>query len=472
MNRASRLVCVLFAAVLVAACGPENKWAKNNGQNIDPNNGTNANNTTGDNSSTGDNAATNGESNNASTNNTTNNQTSTSTNNQTSTGEITWHKDVRAIVESNCGECHYDGGIGPFALTTYEEVSGLSALIESAVTDGVMPPWPPADDCGTFKYERSLTDADRDKLLQWIANGKPEGNPDDYVAPQDNGSNLQNPDWTTDIGTEYTPNPPDGGVDDYHCFIVEHDFQEDKFMNAFRVRPTNLAAAHHILFWQIDEGQLAEARAKESSPGAGYTCFGSNGVGGETGLIGGWVPGAVPLQFGDGQGMRIPADSFLIVQVHYNTVNNDDPDRTAIDMWFTDGPADTPLGMYPLPDTGLSIPAGDSNAKAGQAVTLPIGATIYGVVPHMHLLGTKIKVTAGNQCLVDIPDWDFNWQGFYLYEDPIDVSAGTRLELECWYDNSTENQPEGRTPEDVSWGEGTYDEMCLNYFITEELPFL
>jgi hypothetical protein len=261
-------------------------------------------------------------------------------------------------------------------------------------------------------------------------------------------------------------------VDDYHCFIIEHDFTEDKFMNAFRVRPGNLAAAHHILFWQIDESQLDEARGKESAPGEGYTCFGSNGLGDESGLIGGWVPGSVPLQFGEGQGMRIPSDSFLVVQIHYNTVNNDDPDRTEIDMWFTDGPADTPLGMYPLPDTGLFLAAGDSNATAGNSITMPIGATIYGVVPHMHLLGTRIRVSAGNQCLVDIPNWDFNWQGFYLYETPVEISAGTSLNLECWYDNSAANQPEGRSPEDVRWGEGTYDEMCLNYFITQELPFL
>ena len=39
------------------------------------------------------------------------------------------------------------------------------------------------------------------------------------------------------------------------------------------------------------------------------------------------------------------------------------------------------------------------------------------------------------------------------------------LRLECHWDNTAENQPlvggERLPPEDVFWGEGTRDEMCL-----------
>lgn len=469
MNRF--LVAITITAL--AACGtPESD--PDNAANAGTNNSTNPNGQAGNNgSTTGNNGSTAGNNGSTTGNNGSTNNSDTENNHSTNTGDLTWHKDARPIVEANCAGCHYEGGIGPFALTTYEETAPLAAVIQSAVASDVMPPWPPADNCGDFKHERKLDQTDKDTLLGWIAAGTPEGDPADYVAPQaEEGEQLGTPDYVVDIGFDYTPTPPDGGIDDYHCFIIEPGFDEDKFMNAFQVRSGNKAAVHHLLFWQIDNEELDSARAKETTPGEGYTCFGGNGLGSETGLAGGWVPGALPVKFGEGQGIRLPSDSFLVVQIHYNTVNGDDPDRTEIDLWFTDGPADTPLGMYPLPDTSLSVDAGDANGHAGTSFTMPIGATVYGVVPHMHMLGTRIKVAAGDQCLVDIPDWDFNWQGFYLYETPVDVSAGSELSLDCWYDNSAQNQPNGRTPQDVTWGEGTYDEMCLNYFIIEEIPFL
>ena len=480
-------IAIVCCALLLAACG-----SKGSSNNVDPNNtspnNTSPNNTSGPNNTTGGPNNTTGGPNNTTgaPNNTTGapNNTTGAPNNTTGPnnvpGELTWHEHVRPIVEAECGACHFDGGIGPFALTSYEEVQPLSALIASAVTSEVMPPWPPADNCGEFQYERKLDDAEKATILNWIAAGAPEGDGADYVPPTSEEVDLGPPDYVADIGIDYMPDPPNGGIDDYHCFIIEHGLDEDKFLNAFQVRAGDVASVHHVLFWQIDNSQLAANRAKESSPGSGYTCFGGNGndASTELGLIGGWVPGSLPLQFGPGQGMEIPQDSFLVVQIHYNTINGISPDRTQIDMWFTDGPATTELAMYPLADTGIQIPAGrvddktDENDARGEfTFNLPIPVTIYGVVPHMHTLGSRIKVEIGDQCLIDIPDWDFNWQGFYLFEQPIQVSAGSRIKMNCWYDNSAANQQQGRTPEDVSWGDGTYDEMCLNYVITQALPF-
>lgn len=482
----SRTVAIL-CALLLAACGSKNtsdnnaNGAPNNGSENNANNGENNQPNNGENNTPLNNTT----SNNTTSNNTTSNNTTSTNNNPNNTtnnvpGDLTWHKDVRPIVEAECQVCHFDGGIGPFPLTSFAEVEPLTALIASAVADDIMPPWPPADDCGEFQYERKLEPAEKSAILDWIAAGAPEGDPADYVPPTIDTIDLGPPDYTADIGIDYTPNPPNGGIDDYHCFIIETGLPQTEYMNAFQVRPGDISTVHHVLFWQVNNSELAAARAKESSPGAGYTCFGGNGSDASTelGLIGGWVPGSLPLQFGPGQGFEIPDDSFLIVQVHYNTINGTSPDRTAIDMWFTDGPASTPLAMYPLADTGIQIPAGrvddmtdEGDARGQFQFTLPIGVPVYGVVPHMHTLGTRIKVEAGNQCLIDVPNWDFNWQGFYLFETPVQVSSGSQVKLNCWYDNSMANQQQGRTPEDVSWGDGTYDEMCLNYIITRALPF-
>ena len=101
---------------------------------------------------------------------------------------------------------------------------------------------------------------------------------------------------------------------------------------------------------------------------------------------------------------------------------------------------------------------------------------IHSAAHHMHLLGTQgrawvEKSDGTSRCLLEIDDWDFNWQEAYSLEETVRVDAGDRMHLQCHWDNSAENQPiidgELVAPEDVSWGDGTRDEMCLGvYYIT------
>lgn len=79
-----------------------------------------------------------------------------------------------------------------------------------------------------------------------------------------------------------------------------------------------------------------------------------------------------------------------------------------------------------------------------------------GWAPHTHTRGRQITVTADNACLVNVPSWDFNWQQLYLFQTPLVLKAGVRLKLSCTWTNSSDKI--------VRWGEGTDDEMCLNYF--------
>ncbi len=457
----------LFALVaLLTACGsddskstPTENNAEKNANNVDSNHENNAGN----------------DANNVDPNNA--NNTGNNANNANNSGAVTWHKDVRPLVESNCSSCHYDGGIGPFALDSYDAARPFAPNVAMAVEEGSMPPWPPAENCGDFRDPAHLSDAEVEVFREWANAGMPEGDESDYVAPETSATpQLGEPDFVVDIGTDYKPAPPDGGIDDYHCFVIDPDFDSEKFLTAYETKPGNISVVHHMLFWAVDpsqQGRIDELTAQDPST-PGYTCFGGNRVDSVQGLLGGWVPGAPAIQYGEDVGIRIPQDSLIVVQIHYNTINGDDPDRTHVDLHFTDGEPAEKIQMFPMPDTSLFLPAGDANARAGNSFTLPIPVKVYGVFPHMHTLGTRIKVSYSNRgedtCLVDIPDWDFNWQNIYLYKDPVTVPANSTVQLDCWYDNSPANQPGGMMPRDVTWGEGTYDEMCLNYFVVEELP--
>jgi hypothetical protein len=456
-------------SMALSACGDDKKPAVNQ-----------ANNTTGENNVT--NNATNGSTNNATntsnnaTNGSTNNATNGSTNNVTTFAELTYHNTIRPMLEANCVSCHKLGSIGPFPLTDYDSVASLGELISTTVESGTMPPWPPDETCGDFRDPKHLSPEQILQIREWTDNGKPEGDPSEYRAPAGASIvDLGTPDFVADIGTDYVPNPTNNRIDDYHCFAIPTSFGVDKYLSSYETKPGNIATVHHMLFWAADASQASKIAMLEAEDDTtpGWNCFGGNRVDDIRGMLGAWVPGTAGIQYGDNRGIKIAKDAYIIVQIHYNTLNNTNPDRTKIEMHFTPGTPAEKLAMYPMPMQDLFVPAGEANGYAKLDVTLPIPAKVYGVFPHMHRLGTRIRVTTSkgsdNSCLVDVPQWDFNWQNIYLYNQPLDVPLGTKITLECWYDNSPSNQPQGQMPRDVRWGEGTFDEMCLNYFVIKDL---
>ena len=91
------------------------------------------------------------------------------------------------------------------------------------------------------------------------------------------------------------------------------------------------------------------------------------------------------------------------------------------------------LYVLPLINDQFTIPPGDSNYKvsapADGPISTPFGLHLWGIYPHMHLLGRKMNVAAhlpggSDECLINIDDWDFNWQGLYQYKSPIAIPAG------------------------------------------------
>ena len=134
------------------------------------------------------------------------------------------------------------------------------------------------------------------------------------------------------------------------------------------------------------------------------------------------------------------------------------------------------------------IPANAQDHIESMRFALPAATPEYRlwtVASHMHYVGTDMRIgitraAAGSEpaeeCLLETPKWDFNWQRGYQYDVPIDqaptVKAGDVLNLRCTYDNSSRNSfvqnalaEQGLTePRDVVLGEETLDEMCLGVF--------
>ncbi len=104
-----------------------------------------------------------------------------------------------------------------------------------------------------------------------------------------------------------------------------------------------------------------------------------------------------------------------------------------------------------------------------QEVTIPQASTLFSIAPHAHLICASMMafgVTFQGDTipLVDIPKWDFHWQGAYQFQKPLKIPAFTKLHGYATYDNTSSNPHNPNSPPQViNVGEATTDEMMLFY---------
>jgi hypothetical protein len=412
------------------------------------------------------------------------------------TATVTYHQTIRPLLEKHCVNCHSTGNIGPFSLNFDESewsdgAPGWAALAVQAVEKGEMPPWMASETCKPISGERRLSDTEKAAFSTWKAEGFPQGSPQKYVPPQDTGENkstiVGSPSVELDPGFAYQAKRE--REDDYHCFVFPNTFDQDTYITATDVTPGEKRVVHHVLLYTIPPESIQTIKDLDAAEdGPGYTCFGGPGTS-TLNTIGAWVPGAVPRALPEGAAMVLPKGSQVVMQVHYNTLNitpseTVPEDRTKVSIWTM--PADQKptqrVEVLPLAHLGLSINAGDANSRQERVFSVPADSTLIAVAPHMHNLGKEIKVEQvkgpnnGEQCLVDIPKWDFHWQQTYGFPQDgwVPLKAGDQLRLSCTYDNSPANQTPVSgmkpVPQNVTWGEGTRDEMCLAY-VSLMVPF-
>ena len=380
----------------------------------------------------------------------------------------TFSREVVRVFQQHCQSCHHAGDIAPFPLVEYSDAKPRAALIKLMTQTRRMPPWKAAEGCGDFRDERRLSDAEIATIARWADAGAPEGNRADLPSPRtfSNEWELGTPDLVLANAEVFTPPPHE---DTYRCFTVPTNVTADKWVRAVDTHPGDRSTVHHVLTFIDTTGE--SVRLDEAEPGPGYTCFGGPGFT-TTGTLGGWAPGQRALELPENVAFRLPAGSRVVLQVHYHPHDETpQPDRTSYGVYYSDAPGPKELRILPIVNQGFTIPPNDPNYRVDAKffIPLPFPVKIWLVAPHMHLLGRKMEVeyTPPNgtaQCLIRVDDWDFNWQGSYRYEEPIDVPAGSTLSLRAFYDNSAANpRNPNDPPKPVSWGEATTDEMCLAF---------
>lgn len=425
---------------------------------------------------------------------------------------ITFYEHIEPIFAENCLSCHLEGGIGPVPLDDPSHIDFDPETIAYLVSIGNMPPWmPSADDNPPMLGERTLTEDEVNLILNWYDQGAELGDINARVPVTPAVLPEVRADMTLQMAESYTP---DSTLDDdYRCFILDPELEQDRFVTGYNILPGHEPIVHHVLLFQINNVSRTQAErvdARDERPG--WQCFGGPGIGGGAqvtgvsngagiaGSIGTWAPGGLPRVFPEGTGNLLRADSFIVMQVHYHADNDIAPDQSSVVLQFADEGADIiPLSAMNL-IAPVEVPCSADNTSElcnradalldgggsgfsqqllrgcgasledfaeqdASAVTstcdFPVRSDVWalGAVGHMHELGVAISIvrnpdTPDAQTLLNIPAWDFEWQDSYLYQEPIRLNAGETIRLSCTWDNSEGDRY-------IVWGEGTEDEMCL-----------
>jgi peroxiredoxin len=372
----------------------------------------------------------------------------------TKKSKLTYASHIARIVQENCVKCHRLGQIGPFPLTSYEKVTGWSAMIHSVVAEGRMPPWnADAEFDGKFTNQRKLSKKEKRRLLTWIENGMPRGNPKKDPPPKKwpKQWRIGKPNAIFTMKESFLV--PKDGVVDYQYFEIQTNYPEDKWITAMEARPGAPEVVHHVLAFIVDpkSGRVNRDR-----------------LGLEDGYLCATVPGDTPSIFPKGCAKRLPAGAKIVLQVHYTTNGKAQRDRSKVGLIFAREPITREVRTRGIYNFDFTIPAGDANYEVRSEFTSNEDIEILALFPHMHTRGkswTYLAHTPDGQTdkLLSVKNYDFNWQESYVCREPIPVAKGTRIECVAHFDNSEGNFENPDATKPVQWGEQTWEEMMIGY---------
>jgi len=255
----------------------------------------------------------------------------------------TW-ADVAPIFASKCAGCHTPGGIAPFSLLSAQAAKRYADRILVMTKLGRMPPWMPGHDSPAYlnQTRRILTPAEKELIARWVRAGARIGS-GRAVKPVGVTSSAPGTTMTLTAPRAYMPKAAVGGLDDYHCFLLEPKLAHDSYVTSALIKPQRATIVHHVILFEAAGENATEARQlNAASGGKGWTCFGGPGLSethptaasadvdrlGVPPWIAAWVPGHANNDLPQGTGVLVHAGAAIVMQVHYNLIHKAQRDRS------------------------------------------------------------------------------------------------------------------------------------------------
>jgi hypothetical protein len=370
---------------------------------------------------------------------------------------VSYETEVAPILAENCASCHRDGGIAPFALDSHSMAQGWSPMIREVLMTKRMPPGQIDPHVGDFLNSYTVTPADQQTLLHWIAQGSQRDGTVDPLAelvwPPTEWA-FGEPDLILELPTQIIPAT---GVLDYRNVVVPFEgLTEDRWVRASQYLAGDRTVLHHTLNDILPPGATGQRRflGGGSADQANITAY---------------IPGAEPSHEPPNTGGLLKAGSQLALQLHYTTNGREVVDNSRIGIWFY------PEGVVPekrmsgqcacifTPDW-TNIPPNDADFEQTKAITISRAAYLHAFLPHMHFRGKRMRFEAQypdgtSEELINIANYNYNWQLRYQLREPKLVPAGTVIVATGAFDNSSQNKMNPDPERSVPWGLQSWDEM-------------
>lgn len=371
---------------------------------------------------------------------------------------VSYATDIAPLLQARCVLCHSPGNIGPFAMTSHDAVYERRWDIREAVRTGCMPPWHADPEHGHFANDNSLKPADAAKLVQWIEEGALRGDGPDPLSDAVPPSLADYPfTWPAELGepdvilSPPSQSVPATGVQPYRYLYTRPPFASNVWLRAAIMLPSNRQVVHHMsVYLGRVTGAMEESLAL-------------------------YVPGQRQVAYPDGTGKLLPQGTDVTFELHYTPNGTAGMDAPRLGLWLhTNQPPRALLvgsrGTIPV----LNIPPFAQDVPALIETTFSKDVVVYGMNPHMHLRGSRMKFEVTypdgiREVLLSVPNYDFRWQTLYRLETPKRLPAGTRMVITGAFDNSPQNLNNPNPAQTVIGGLQTTDEMFLDFLRYAEM---
>lgn len=385
------------------------------------------------------------------------------------TEEITWAKHIAPIIYKNCSACHRPNQSGPFNLLSYADAVKKAKLIKFVTQTKYMPPWPADPNYSHFIGERVLNEKEIELIKIWVDKNMPRG--DSLIEPSspvfNEHSNFGKPDLI--VRAKDAVKIKGNGADAFLIMKFPYEIAHDTIADIIEFVPHQRKLVHHVNGHLISydsnrtfnymtgesihsdtKAQLMEVYKNMHIPYTdnlqpNFPMLTPNTVY----YLPGYSPPTYPSEIG---GYRLKKNgAFLLNNIHYGPSNADVIDSSYLNVFFRKEPIKRPITETQLGTFGVSkvepefiIPPNEIKtfhtfAKIEKAISM------LSINPHMHLIGKTfwafaLKPNGDTIPLIKIPKWDFRWQYYYTFKNPLKLEAGTTIHVYGTFDN-TKNNP-------------------------------
>ncbi len=404
---------------------------------------------------------------------------------------FTFYGDIEPILQDHCQTCHNPLGIAPFSLVTYEDAKNWAALIKQATSTKKMPPWSVTGGL-PMKDDKRLSSQDISMIASWVDNDCPQGDLKNARKPLefksvDTWDDENPPDMVLQVPGTFYLAPK--GDDLYRTFVIPFNNREGFNVRKSQIISGNRKIIHHAMAFYDGSGLSLDAQARlgniapkgldDQDYGPGY----NSGMGlgfvpnpanikknksMDSGSIIGWAPGPQKtISYPKGVVRAVPANSDLLLQVHYVRTGQSETDSgTRVGIWLLKDQPQKYVNGYLLDTDFRVIPKDVPDFRSTGSIEIIEDSELFLLAPHMHKLGKEMRIwyqpkeSGARQLLLELKNWDFNWQLRYFPKESVFLKKGSSLYIETIHDNSADNPNNPFSPpRDIFLGENTKDEM-------------